>query len=77
MPNMTILHIGNIRDLPQSGVRIVVPKYIEHQSRHANVALLNIGNYVPINSKGRYLVTNYKSIKGLRKLGSLLTIKET
>jgi glycosyltransferase involved in cell wall biosynthesis len=48
---MNILHIGNIRNLKNSGVCVVVPQYVEYQSKYANVALMNLNNYVPGNIK--------------------------
>jgi len=44
---MNILHIANIRNRPQSGVVNVVPKYVKHQSKHANTALFNLDDHEP------------------------------
>lgn len=44
---LTVLHIARIADIPQSGVAVVVPQYVEEQSVYANVALLNIRDFTP------------------------------
>lgn len=56
---MKILHVGYVGDLPQSGVSNIVPKHLEYQSKHAEVALLNIASFIPANAKGNYKVYNY------------------
>lgn len=42
---MVILHIAFVTDNKANGVSIVVPKYVEEQSKYENVGLLNLSNY--------------------------------
>ncbi|PID31641.1 hypothetical protein CR983_00075 [Candidatus Saccharibacteria bacterium] len=56
---MNVLHVSSVRNRPQSGVANVVPKYLEHQSRHANVALLNIDAYTPPGAEKSYPIFHY------------------
>ncbi len=53
---LNIVHVGNIRDQKFNGVCVVVPKHLEGQSKYANVALLNINEYIPSESKEKYPV---------------------
>lgn len=43
---MNILHIAFIVNNKANGVSIVVPKYVEEQSKYENVGLLNLSSYV-------------------------------
>lgn len=42
---MVILHIAFVTDNKANGVSIVVPKYVEEQSKYEEVGLLNLSNY--------------------------------
>ncbi len=64
---LNIVHVGHIGDKPYSGVATVVPKYLQYQAPHANVAFLNLFDYVPDNSKDTYPTYIYDG-DGLTKL---------
>lgn len=64
---LNIVHVGHIGDKPYSGVATVVPKYLQYQAPHANVALLNLFDYAPDNSKDTYSTYIYSS-EGLADL---------
>lgn len=57
---MNILHIANVRDRPQSGVAVVVPKHVKYQSEYANTALLNIDEFKAEGSGEYYPIYFYK-----------------
>lgn len=62
---MVILHVGMIDKFKCSGVNIVVPIYIKHQEKYANVAFLNLTNQVISDVKNEF---NYKFPGSLNKL---------
>lgn len=55
---MNVLHIGYIRNTKQSGVAVVVPKYLEIQSKHNDItcALCNLCSYDLGEKDGEYSV---------------------
>lgn len=66
---LNIVHVGHVGDKPYSGVATVVPKYLQYQAPHANVAFLNLFDYEPDNSQGNYPTYIYGG-DGLAKLPS-------
>lgn len=42
---MKLLHISNIGQNKSSGISVVVPQHIRHQSRIVNVGFINVNNY--------------------------------
>lgn len=67
MKKIKILHIAFVDDRLDSGISVVVPKHLEHQSKHANVTLLNMYDFTPRNSTGKYNVICVKNIPVLRE----------
>lgn len=63
-----ILHVARLADLPQSGVAVVVPGYIKEQSKYANVALLNIRDFIPKELANEQVFLHSKLSDGLRTL---------
>lgn len=55
---MNILHIGYVKNIKQSGVSVIVPKYLEMQSKHPNIncAFLNLCDYNPNTDNAKYCV---------------------
>lgn len=59
---MNILHIAYIVNNKANGVSIVVPKYVEEQSKYKNVGLLNLSNYIITEKIGNAKVFDYTNI---------------
>ena len=51
---MKIIHLCDITNRKSSGVSVIVPKYVEHQSKWADVLLLNVNNEEVIPIAGEY-----------------------
>lgn len=57
------MHVCHIQNRPQSGVDVVVPKYIKHQSNFMDMGLLNLHHSRPAElDDKKYSVFNYKSL---------------
>ena len=51
---MKIIHLCDITNRKNSGVSVIVPKYVEHQSKWADVLLLNVNSEVVVPAAGNY-----------------------
>lgn len=64
---MKIIHLCDITNRKSSGVSVIVPKYVEHQSKWADVLLLNVNNEEVIPIAGEYKnITLSESISELQ-----------
>ena len=51
---MKIIHLCDITNSKNSGVSVIVPQYVEHQSKWADVLLLNVNDEVVVPVSGKY-----------------------
>ena len=64
---LTILHIASIGQNKYSGIYAAVPKHIECQQQHANIALINIPNIKIPQSKTQFLYNKNLKMNNLDK----------